>query len=93
MAAINEAWRVLGNRTLRAEYDRWLGRDREAPPPQSAPPDRPAPVAHDEPEESTEPISYSAGWTRRWALGVGILTAVAFGFFALLVWIAMGGFD
>ena len=93
MAAINEAWRVLGDRGLRAAYDQTLNGStttRPAPAPAGRAPARAAP----EPprvEESDEPITDSARWTRRWAMSMGILTLVATAFGALLVWIALGG--
>lgn len=93
MAAINEAWRVLGDRALRAEYDRIFVDDRPLRTEPAPAPDPPAPPPPGPVEESNQPVTHSALWTRRWAMGVGILTVMAIGFFALLIWIAMGGFD
>ena len=93
MAAINEAWHVLGDPTRRAEYDRTLDGPASRPepaPPQSPPPPTTSPVG-DLWQEPDEPLTRSAEWTRRWAIGVGVLTALAMAFAALLVWIALGG--
>jgi hypothetical protein len=89
MAAINEAWRVLGNRELRAEYDRSLGGSSAAPP--SPPPAKPPPAPRprrETLEDSDEPITSSDRWTRRWTLSVGILTLIGLAFAALLIYIA-----
>ena len=94
MAAINEAWRVLGDRSLRAAYDRSLDALMPRPPRAETsgaaptPPPAPAPDPFD---DSDVPLSRSAGWTRRWTLSIGFLTALALGFGALLLWIAIGG--
>ena len=89
MAAINEAWRVLGNRELRAAYDRTLGGSTSAPPSSPPPASRPAPRPRTAtPEDSDEPITQSDRWTRRWTLSVGILTMIGLAFAALLIYIA-----
>jgi curved DNA-binding protein CbpA len=95
MAAINEAWRVLGDRGLRAAYDQTLNGSTAKPRPSSPtpPPASNAPRAEQSPdvEESDLPLTDSARWTRRWALSMGFLTLLATAFGALLIWIALGG--
>jgi curved DNA-binding protein CbpA len=94
MAAINEAWRVLGDRSLRAAYDRSLDASTPRPPRAESPNGTAAPPrapTRDPLDESDVPLTRSASWTRRWALSIGFLTALAVGFGALLFWIAIGG--
>ena len=89
MAAINEAWRVLGNRELRAAYDRTLGESPAVRPRAPRPDPAPAPPPRSEPlDDSDEPLTSSDRWTRRWTLSVGILTLIGLAFAALLLYIA-----
>jgi curved DNA-binding protein CbpA len=63
MAAINDAWDVLGNPARRAAYDRLLDADEPAPAPPTSPPPRHATAARAaEPADEGLDVEDEVGW-------------------------------
>jgi hypothetical protein len=94
MAAINEAWHVLGDPARRAQYDATLtgsSAPRPSPPPPAPP--RPAPPRHarfDEDDDDLGEPPVSEALVRRWALVIGFLFLLLVGFGVLTIWLGFG---